>query len=94
MKKKLAKKAIKSASSFIKKRFPRDKKNLSMPSTAERAKKAKVRADMLSSTPRTSEGKIIKQIPKPYPAKQAKKEQFLANPSKKKFKRNLLPKQY
>lgn len=94
MKKKLAKKAVESASSFIKKRFPREKKNISLGSPADRAKKAKVRADMLSSAPRTSEGKIIKQIPKPYPAKQAKKEQFLSNPSKKKFKRNLLPKQY
>ena len=76
---------LKAAAKFIKKRFPRERKSINLGDAAERKAKSQARQEVLSSAPRTSKGKIIKQIPDPYPTKQAKKEQFLGNPSKKKL---------
>lgn len=80
---------LKAAAKFIKTRFPRERKSINLGDAAQRKAKSKARQEVLSKTPRTGAGKVIKQIPDPYPVKQAKKEQFLGSPSKKKltFKR-------
>lgn len=85
---------LKAAAKFIKTRFPRERKTIKLGDAQQRKAIAEDRKKFLSEAPRTSEGKIIKQIPDPYPVKQAKKEQFLGNPSKKKvsFRRRRIKK--